>query len=873
MTPNQQREALQKQKEPEIRKIVVGTQHVGNVFSGQFFFEGEPLDYELFRLQARRYGFNEEEYISALKAVPRLSREAVDTAMAFFVQFADMISKLSYSNFSLARSLGERDALLDSLRKSEKTVRLNRLYSVLSKINEAIVRIREPQKLFEEACRIAVEEGQFRMAWIGLADHDTKLIKVVAKYGDDEGYLDSVRISIDKDTPEGRGPTGIALREGRVYVNNDTENNPAMKPWRDEQLKRGYKASASFPFMVENQTIGVITLYANKPNYFDEEEIQLLQSLADDVSFAIESADIERQRSQAVEELRRARDELEVRVRERTADLETMHEIITEELARTQLLQDVAIAATTSPDIHTVSNRILQALNEHIHLKTGLFYQFNEKKQLFCILSHLNCTQDAISKIKELPLTSQELLGPKAVQADKILTHKEDTASPERVALLKQVGAWDTRYAVIPIKYRGKVTGIIALIFEGKRDFTQEEFALFDSIAHIVGQAIENARLYEAEKKRAEELVEHRKNLEKTIQKRTREICEINARLSQSEAQHRQIIEASPDAYFVFARNKILYANSAALQLFGCKKTEEIDITTLNNLITPENYKKIKNLKGSRKPVHLGELTIGKEAFLPKTVEVSVIPVVFEGATAKQYIVRDITQRKEIEKEIARLDRLNLIGEMAAGIGHEVRNPMTSVRGFLQLLANKELDPKKLEYYVIMIEELDRANSIITEFLSLAKDRAVKLTPTSLNNIINSLYPLLSTDATKQDKWIMLKKGEIPNLLLNEKEIRQLIINLVRNGLEAMPTGGGLTIGTYDEKDEVVLYIEDEGTGIKPEIFDKLGTPFVTTKSHGTGLGLSVCYSIAAKHNAKIDFKTGLAGTTFYVRFKKKEGA
>ena len=100
--------------------IMVGGQHVGNIFSGQFFFDDEPLDYELFRSQARKYGFNEEEYIAALEKVPRLSREAVNTGMSFFMKFANMLSQLSYSNIKLAQSLAERDALVDALQESEK---------------------------------------------------------------------------------------------------------------------------------------------------------------------------------------------------------------------------------------------------------------------------------------------------------------------------------------------------------------------------------------------------------------------------------------------------------------------------------------------------------------------------------------------------------------------------------------------------------------------------------------------------------------------------------------------------------------------------------------------------------------------------------
>ena len=100
--------------------IIVGGHHVGNIFSGQFFFDDEPLDYEFFRSQARKYGFNEEEYIAALEKVPRMSRESVETGISYLMKLANMISQLSYSNTMFAQSLAERDALVDALRESEK---------------------------------------------------------------------------------------------------------------------------------------------------------------------------------------------------------------------------------------------------------------------------------------------------------------------------------------------------------------------------------------------------------------------------------------------------------------------------------------------------------------------------------------------------------------------------------------------------------------------------------------------------------------------------------------------------------------------------------------------------------------------------------
>ncbi|MFX4262617.1 ATP-binding protein [Pelotomaculum propionicicum] len=228
----------------------------------------------------------------------------------------------------------------------------------------------------------------------------------------------------------------------------------------------------------------------------------------------------------------------------------------------------------------------------------------------------------------------------------------------------------------------------------------------------------------------------------------------------------------------------------------------------------------------------------------------------------------EMARREQMEKEMARLDRLNTIGEMAAGIGHEIRNPMTTVRGFLQLMEEKERYAQDREFLELMLSELDRANSIISDFLSLAKNKAVDLKEQNLNAIIEGLFPLIQADAMVADKNIEKDLGDIPALLLDEKEIRQLILNLVRNGLEAMPAGGKLTIRTVVDREEAVMAVQDEGSGIEDEVLGKIGTPFFTTKDTGTGLGLAVCNSIAARHKARIDVQTTPKGATFYVRFR-----
>ncbi|MDD2621066.1 MAG: ATP-binding protein [Syntrophomonadaceae bacterium] len=231
-------------------------------------------------------------------------------------------------------------------------------------------------------------------------------------------------------------------------------------------------------------------------------------------------------------------------------------------------------------------------------------------------------------------------------------------------------------------------------------------------------------------------------------------------------------------------------------------------------------------------------------------------------------LLTDITERRHMEIELLRLDRLNLVGEMAASIGHEIRNPMTTVRGFLQILSGKAEYINDQDYFQLMIEELDRANAIITEFLSLARNKMLELRSMNLNSLISSIFPLIQANAMIQDKEISIAiNGEIPDLMLDEKEIKQLIHNLVHNALDATAPGGKILLNLYKEDEYVVLSIEDHGAGIDIKILDKIGTPFFSTKEDGTGLGLAVCYGIADRHGATIDIETGTEGSKFMVIF------
>lgn len=231
-------------------------------------------------------------------------------------------------------------------------------------------------------------------------------------------------------------------------------------------------------------------------------------------------------------------------------------------------------------------------------------------------------------------------------------------------------------------------------------------------------------------------------------------------------------------------------------------------------------------------------------------------------------LIAESLHKIQLEEELNRISQLKLVGEMAASVSHEVRNPMTTVRGFLQMLSVKRELVGYREYFAIMIDELDRANAIISEYLAAAKIEENQFLKNNLNKTIVSIGPLLQANALKDNIELCLELGEVDDFIFNEKEIKQLVLNLARNGIEAMQHHGRLTIKTLQRGDSITLFIQDSGNGIPPEVLPKLGTPFVTTKPAGTGLGLSVCYSIAAKHQAVISVdSTGCEGTSISVKF------
>jgi len=237
------------------------------------------------------------------------------------------------------------------------------------------------------------------------------------------------------------------------------------------------------------------------------------------------------------------------------------------------------------------------------------------------------------------------------------------------------------------------------------------------------------------------------------------------------------------------------------------------------------------------------------------------------GAVA---IFQDITELRLTQNAVRERERLAIIGQMAAGMAHEIKNPLTSVRGFAQLLKEKCPDnPTIVDYVKIILEEVDRANSVITDFLQLARPKQPVLKSQSVNSLMEEILAIVTPQAFLNKINVEYETSQgIPPCRLDRNQIKQVILNMCQNAMEAMPVGGLLKIctGFLPARNEIFIQITDSGCGIPLEKIDKIGVPFFTTKAEGTGLGLSISYSIIGAHKGRVEVESKVhKGATFRV--------
>lgn len=234
-------------------------------------------------------------------------------------------------------------------------------------------------------------------------------------------------------------------------------------------------------------------------------------------------------------------------------------------------------------------------------------------------------------------------------------------------------------------------------------------------------------------------------------------------------------------------------------------------------------------------------------------------------------IFKDITDFKRMEKELGENEHLKMLNELAAGIAHEIRNPLAGIKGFLQLLEinyRKGLMTEKNLFYInSILEEVDRINSITKEFLLLNRNIEAIKVEIDINHLLENVLILMETlSLQKSIKMERKMDYSLPKIYGHSEHLKQVFINLIKNSLEALKVGGSIIVETNQKDGGIEVGIIDDGPGIPPEIVDKIIYPFFTTKMEGSGLGLSICKKIVRDHGGKMNIESVLEiGTTVRV--------
>lgn len=235
------------------------------------------------------------------------------------------------------------------------------------------------------------------------------------------------------------------------------------------------------------------------------------------------------------------------------------------------------------------------------------------------------------------------------------------------------------------------------------------------------------------------------------------------------------------------------------------------------------------------------------------------VPLFYETGERKGLVVigRDITEKQLMDEKLRKTEKLSVVGELAASVGHEIRNPLTSLKGFVQMFRNDTDDEKQKFYYGIMLDELERINHIVGELLILAKPQKISISKHSVNNIIKNVLSLLETQANMNN--VALNYEEKENLIIecSDNLLKQLFINVIKNAIEASTSNGVVNVSVKRHSlEEVCISVNDNGVGFSDDFLKRIGEPFYSSKEKGTGLGLTVSTKIVEQHGGKMTFKS-----------------
>jgi len=370
-----------------------------------------------------------------------------------------------------------------------------------------------------------------------------------------------------------------------------------------------------------------------------------------------------------------------------------------------------------------------------------------------------------------------------------------------------------------------------------------------------------------------EKLRQYSEHLEEVVQKRTEELLE-------SEKRYSVLVEEASDGVVIIQDGKIVFTNKRGAEISGYSRDELIGLS-LEKLVD-EKYRQLakeryeRRLQGERVP------TTYEVEFIAKTgegvpVEASATRINYQGRPADLVIVRDIRERKRLEEERLKLERLAAIGEAAAMVGHDLRNPLQAIVNTLYLVKEKSksmpVTDKKIvekhgypELRSTLMEEVEYMNKIVSDLQDYARPLKPELVPTSIHQLINETLSTITVPENVKTFVEIEGNLDFPKLMVDPAMIRRVFTNLIINALQAMPDGGQLTIRSSKTDEAAFISVQDTGVGIPEEDQPKLFRPLFTTKSKGQGFGLPVCRRLVEAHNGSITVQSEVGkGSIFTV--------
>jgi PAS domain S-box-containing protein len=416
----------------------------------------------------------------------------------------------------------------------------------------------------------------------------------------------------------------------------------------------------------------------------------------------------------------------------------------------------------------------------------------------------------------------------------------------------------------------GQVVGIMSIDDpeDGRRP-TTESLAPLELFAHQAAVAIESAQLFNQRESARKQVKEYAEHLEEMVKERTTDLRE-------SEEKLRSIFAASPDAITVTDLDgKIIECNESALKMLGYTSKTELMGKNPFELVVAEDDSRVMNLgktleKGSLSNVEFTFVTKDGRQF-PAEMSASVLRDASRKPVGFVAIFNDITERKRMQQQLIRSERLSTIGEVAGMVGHDLRNPLTGIAGAAYYMKKKlgsKLDRKNKEMLELIEDDIHYSNKIINDLLDYSRDIELELVERTPKAMVKDSLKAMTVP---KNVYIRDLTKTVPKIMVDDSKMKRTFVNIVKNALDAMPNGGTLTITSLQSDDSVKFSFSDTGMGIGKETMSKLWTPLFTTKAKGMGFGLAISKRIVERHGGSIAVESTFGkGTTFTITIPLK---